>query len=327
MKPQPDPGTALRLVLAGSTSPLGRELQELLEGKACEWDVALIETGQYESLIEEFGAHIDVVGALTNERIESSEVVILACGPQIVNDYLERGAGLPRLTIDLSGAPRPGPIFVRGLSGAWQSPSQVVAVPRAEAIVLGHLLQRLDDAGGVSAAEATVLVPASEHGIDGVERLERETAEVLNFRRPGPLDGRTTAFNVIVPDPTSRERKIRISRQIGALGGARCPAPSLQYARIPLLHGMVLSIHVRTGREITEEEALDILTRNGGDRTVVSGACTPAEVSGSDRIHVTHVEEGGDPGAMWLWVVVDNTRLVADNVMALLDAYRAARDS
>ncbi len=315
-----------RIAIVGSTSPIGKDLRDLLADKAApDFQLTLLDTDEYAGLLQEFRDQIQIVNMISPERLRSADIAVFACSPELLEQYVESGLPLPPLTIDLTNGERVSPVFVKGLRSTanpdWcKTPGEVCVAPRAEAIVLSNLLARLDASIGVAGSEATVLLPASESGRTRIEELQQHTIQALKFQ-PTASEGRhPLAFNVMGPDVESAARSTRVARQVGQLCGVRCPAPAMVFAQVPQFHGTALSIHIRLGRESTREEILQTLTSDGEAGFCYGQEQTTLSVAGSEKATITRIDKAADLDSFWIWIAADNIRVAARNAFELIRA-------
>lgn len=317
MNAESDIPFAPRVAIVGSTSPIGRELRQTLEDHPGRWPLTMLDTDEYAGLLQEFSGEIEIVQVISPDRLEEADVAVFACAPRFLYEYLDSGAYLPPVTVDLTGGERVGPIYVDGVSPEGQSRQRgPVIAPRAGTIVIARILERLHTDVGVVSSEATVLESASECGGQAMDTLQQETIQVLNFQTSRERAGQR-AFNLIGPDAASDRRAARVARQIGSISGDGCRAPALRFVSVPLFQGEAVSMHVRLREDLSVEDVVRALTRDS--LTVQSDSpLSPLEVLGTDRIHLAHVGEGADENTFWLWIVTDNMRVAARNALELI---------
>ena len=325
MSAGPEPRTAPRIAIIGSTSPIGKALRELLEEDGGDWNLTILDTDEYAGLLQEFRNEIEIVRVISPERLEQVDAAVFTCAPDFLNEYLDSQAYLPGFTIDVTGGERNGRVFVDGISDVPPAGARdPVIAPRADTIVLSRILGRLHAAVGVEACEATILESAAENGSKTMDRLQEETVEVLSFKRAEDQFDQL-AFNLIGPDDRARRRAARVARQIGSVSGDGCRAPAIQFTSVPMFEGTALSVHIRLRADLSQEDLVDMLAE--GSLVVISEPSqTPLEALGKASIHLSSIGPGADPNAFWLWIVTDNLRLAADNVVQLIRKVTAARE-
>jgi aspartate-semialdehyde dehydrogenase len=312
-----EPGSAPRIAIVGSTSPIGKELRQVLEESTIPWQLIMLDTDEYAGLLQEFGGKIEIVKVISPEHLEDADVAVFACAPQFLKEYLDSGAYLPPVTLDLTGGEQTGRVYVDGISGREESRREgPLIAARAETVIIARVLERLHHTAGVDGCEATVLESTSEQGSSAMDKLQEEAVEVLSFHEDDDKSGQR-AFNLIGPDGSTERRAIRIARQIGSVSGDGCPAPAMQFVAVPLFQGEAVSMHVRLREGLTVDELESLLTRDSLTVTAETPR-TPLEVIGSEDIHLSSVSEGADENTFWIWIVADNLRLAAVNAVRLI---------
>src|ERR1043165_8599857 len=107
------------IAIVGSTSLLGKELREMLEGRGLPLGkLTLLETEEYAGLLQEFAGEIQITQVISPAAFDATDIAFLTCSPEIMHSYLESGAKFPDLTIDLTQAGREGNIYLHGISDA-----------------------------------------------------------------------------------------------------------------------------------------------------------------------------------------------------------------
>jgi aspartate-semialdehyde dehydrogenase len=325
--PGPGPGPRTpRIAIVGSTSPVGKELREFLESDSQDWNLTLLDTDEYAGLLQEFAGKIEIVNVISPKRLADVDVAVFTCAPQFLKEYLDSGAYLPPITLDVTGGDRNGPVYVDGLSPELKAAAKgPLIAPRADTLVLSHVLNRLHLTAGVRASEATILESASEKGSATMDKLQEETVQILTFQQEEDTRGQL-AFNIVGPDEAQRRRAARVARQIGSVVSDGCPAPALQFASVSMFQGMALSVHVRLVREVSTDQLVRILTE-GSLLENAEKPPTPQNVLGAGSMQLAGVSEGADPNAFWLWIVTDNLRLAAENTARLIRSLTYGRPS
>src|SRR5438876_4296659 len=198
------------VAIVGSTSLLGKELRQMLEDRS--WPagrIALLETEEYAGLLQEFAGDLRITQVITPETLADVDIAFFTCSPEIMQSYVASGAKFPDLTIDLTQAGREGMVVLWGRGGADRTPHDISAAralkgqlyfvnPHPAAIVIGRLLSALHKKFVVKSAAITVLQPASERGNPGVDELQEQTVNLLNFQEfETKVFNAQLAFNIL----------------------------------------------------------------------------------------------------------------------------------
>src|SRR5947208_1928623 len=133
------------IAIVGSTSLLGKELQQMIEDRGLSLGrLTLLETEEYAGLLQEFAGDIQITQVISPEALEDIDIAFFTCSPEIMQSYVASGAAFPELTIDLTQTGHPGTLFLHGISGASVLRRKGYYVsPHPGAIVLGRVLSEL----------------------------------------------------------------------------------------------------------------------------------------------------------------------------------------
>jgi aspartate-semialdehyde dehydrogenase len=259
--------------------------------------------------------------------------VILAGPAESTHAALELSGELPAIDVsgyaeDLPNARLRAPVVEDG--EADDEPGvQVVAHPAAIAIAM--LVRRLHAGDPLRRVVAQVFAPASEHGPDGVEELQRQTVSLLSFQNlPQAVFDTQAAFALLTrygeEAPVALEDiEARIERHLATLlavpgDGEGAPMPSLRLVQAPVFHGYSISLWV----EFENNPGVDTLEESLGTGLIEvrgPGVEPPNNVgqAGQGGITAGAIQaDRNDPEACWFWLVADNVRLQAENALAVL---------
>jgi aspartate-semialdehyde dehydrogenase len=177
-------------------------------------------------------------------------------------------------------------------------------------------LSSLHNAFGIKSSTVTLIEPASEHGAAGVDELQEQTVNLLNFQ---PVESRTfkgqIAFNVLV-DPVSSDRtEDRILRQLSDILGDPFPLPMIAALQGPVFysHGYSVFVHLHEAPSVTAiQEKLNL--ENSGIEW--SDGASPVTAVGTDRILAGRIRQDvNQPAAYSIWLAADNLRLAVANAL------------
>ena len=300
------------IAVVGSTSLLGKELQDMLETRDFPVGrLALLETEEYAGLLQEFAGEIQITQVISPETFDDIDIAFFTCSPGIMRAYVASGARFPELTIDLTQAGLDGTVYLEGISNPRSLKSRGYFVnPHPATIVIARTLFRLHNKYGVQSAAVTVLEPASERGNAGVDELQEQTVSLLNFHQLSNkvFDGQL-AFNILPEQDASEKTEKRIMEQLFSILGDAFPKSLITAAQMPVFHSHVYSMFVEL---LTTPSVADLATQLERGTDLPS----PVGVVGTDKIHVGRIR--GDPnhaGAYALWVFADNLRVAASNAI------------
>ncbi len=271
------------------------------------------------------------VEAVSDEALRGVTAAIFALPPALAQPWIDKARKQGVWAIDVSGALRSDPsakLVVPGFNdGAlFEGDGRQVFVPSPAAQALTLSLEPWRKAFGLVMADATVLSGAASAGKAGVERLTRQTAELLNAKEP-QVDTfpHRLAFNVIPGDAqfeaglSLAERAILV--ELARLwAGPTLPAATVTCLAVPTFHGQLLSVSAHLGQEV-DAEALREAWRSSSALKVLD---TPEEhvypmpmLSTDDgAIHVGRLR--AHRGRAQFVASVDNTFRAADAAVALV---------
>jgi aspartate-semialdehyde dehydrogenase len=306
------------IAIVGSTSLLGKELKEMIEdGNFPKGRLLLLETEEYAGLLQEFAGEIQITQIISPEAFEDIDIAFFACSPEIMNSYISSGARLPELTIDLTQTDQQGTLFLHGISDPRLLKTRGHFInPHSAVIVLARVLSTLHNTFGVRSAAVTVLEPASERGNAGVDELQEQTVNLLNFQQveSKAFNGQI-AFNVLQERVASDRTEDRILNQLSTILGSAFPMPMVATLQAPVFHSHCFSVFVQLRDNPTPETIVQKLglTSLGMEW---SNSPSPVGVVGTEKIHVGRVrQDPNHPASYSLWIVSDNLRLAAANAI------------
>jgi aspartate-semialdehyde dehydrogenase len=209
-------------------------------------------------------------------------------------------------------------------------PKGIVANPNCTTMAAMPVLKPLHERAGLVRLTVASYQAVSGSGGKGVHELDRQLRGAYAAGDPTglALDGRSVqvpapelyavpvAFNVVplagslVDDgslETDEEQKLRNeSRKILHIPGLRVSGTCV---RVPVFTGHSLAIHAEFERDITPDEALDLLKNAPG--VIVTDVPNPLEAAGRDEVFVgrVRVDQAAPEGkGLVLFVVGDNLR-------------------
>jgi len=314
---------SLKIGLAGATGALGKEILAVLDEAPWRPDrvVALASPSSSVPFVD-YGEEQLPVDDLEMEALEDLAALILAVPPAVARVAGERAvaAGVP--VIDCSGvfAEDPGvPLVIPWVNpeALEELPSQgVVAIPSPTATLLASVLGVLRRAGVRGEVDATVFLPASVFGRDGMEELSAQVIALFNQRTPPRrVFDHGLAFDLVpqvgaVDDEGWSEVEVRAEHELRRLIGLVEPA-AITIVGVPLFSGISASVHVRTAQVVDSGLVARILRDGGAVLPRSSGARylpRPRRVNAEPFVHVGRVRRDRSGKGLHLWVSLDNLR-------------------
>jgi len=322
-------GSDVVVGVVGATGALGGEILAVLDKAPWRPDevVALARASTSTGHVT-YGEEQLVVDDAAHQVFDELDLVLLAVPASEARPVGERAveAGVP--LVDASGvflADGDVPLVV-----PWVNPEalgmaqrQVVAVPSLSGLLLGSLLGPLHRAGFGGRASATVLMPASSQGREGIDELSRQVVALFNSATPPRKVFPTgLAFDLLpqVGDTDASgwsqvERRAAAEAQV--LSGWPTPV-SVTSVGVPLFSGVGATVELVLDRSVPAEMVHKVLV-DGGLRAAEDpgprALPRPRKVEGHPFVHFGRLRQGED-GALHLWLAMDNLRAAATVMVA-----------
>jgi len=303
---------------------LGEELKGELEKRRHLWDRLLLLSDDEEEVghLTEVAREAAVVRRLDPGDLDSVAVAFFCGGIEAERPLL---ATVPPETTAIVLSPDAalgdGLPAVAGVGGGGVEPGQVLVSPHPGAVLLTHLLAPLL-ALQPERAVATVTQPASLAGKEGLDELFEQTRAILTFstERPEAIFGRQLAFNHYPPEPSLPP----LAPVVQACLGDGLPL-GVRVLQGGSFHGISASLWVRFADDPGPEALRQALAASPRLELTAEGEPEPSLVEAANReeILVGAIRaEAGDPGAFWLWAVMDN--LTVGSAINAVDLAEAA---
>lgn len=323
------------IAIVGGESLMARELKELLPAISPLLDLRFIagEVGATKLARDEEGNAM-VLSALTEDNLAGMDAIILAGSADASLKAMELAGPKGPPIIDLTGTLEEQPrarLRAPGLEGDEERPMDTIdVVAHPAAIALATLLRRIAVRFAVARCVCEVFEPASERGQRGLTELQQQTVNLLSFKPlPKEVFDAQSGFNLLAAygeeSPYNLEEiEARIDRHLATLLiPVRMPMPSLRLVQAPVFHGysMSLWIEFESTVEVAQvEEAIacaQIDVRRAAEEPPnnVGAAGEAGLIAGGIRSDRNH------PRALWMWLVTDNLRLVADAAVTIAKEY------
>ncbi len=326
------------LAIVGSTSLLGRELRDLLEGKPLPAAIKLIGAEDEDTLtLTEHAGEPVVMTGLDEDVLRDARVVLLAgssASSKKACHIMER-TGARGTLVDLTAFCEDSPLarlrapMLEAPGSRWPADAiHVIAHPAAIALAL--FFARVHRHHPIRRSLVHVFEPASERGRAGVEELKEQTVSLLTFKDlPKRVFDEQLGFNILArygsEAPEALEQfELRIERHLASLLAAQegPPMPSLRLIQAPVFHGYSFSVWAELAAPCAPAELEQALA---DERIDVRGADleapTAVGIAGQSGIAVGAIRpDRNNPRAIWFWVAADNLRILAENALAVAGA-------
>lgn len=324
------------LAIVGGESLLGKEVRELLEASSLAVNIKLIASADAvnTSIITAVRDEPVVINSIDMADLGSAEVLVLA-GEQESSrkayEQIESVKATP-LVIDVNGGLEDHP-GTRLRAPMAEPPGteaaaaiQVIAHPAAIAIAL--FLAHLRKAGVIRRSVIEIFEPASERGQSGIEELQKQTVALLSFKPlPKEIYDTQVAFNLLPEFGSDSPHKLaeielKIDRHLASLlaTDGNVPMPSLRVMHGPVFHGYSISVWAEFDQNPGTDAIMDALASNDIDlRVATHEPPSNVGVAGQRGITVGAIApDRNHPRAFWFWIVADNLRIAAENVVEVV---------
>ena len=331
-----------KIAIAGASTLVGRELKEVLEeSPLAAADFALLDEETAHGQLEQVGDEIAIVQAIGADAFERVDFTFFCGSESLTRKHWRQALRAGSTVLDLSGAlDQETGVLVRAPwlgseAAAADLFTPAVAPAHPAALALALLLERLQQAGPVRMAFATLLEPASEFGRAAMDELHQQTVNLLSFQDlPRAMYDAQAAYNLLSGLGESAKVSLsvaeaRIRRHYAALSAGRWPAMALQVIHAPVFHGHTFSIAVEMEHPV-EVGALEEALSGDHVDLVLEDTDSPSNLAATGQNDVLvrlRTEQGprssSQASRLWLWAASDNLRLNAQNaVQCALDLRR-----
>ena len=323
-----------KIAIAGASTLLGRELKDALtESPLAASNFILLDEEDLQGQLDQVGDEITFVQPIAPEAFERVDFTFFCGSEDLTRKHWRDALRSGSTVLDLSGAlDQEASVVVRA---PWLgseadavdlfTPAVVPAHPAALALTL--LFERMQQAGPVRFAAATLLLPASEFGRSALDELHQQTTSLLSFQGlPRELYDAQAAYNLLAGLGEGAKVGLnaveaRVRRQYATLSAGRLPVLALQVIHAPVFHGHTFSIAIELERPV-EIAALEEALSGGHLDLVLEDTDSPSNLAstGQNDVLVRMRPEIGTRNSsqisrLWLWAASDNLRLQAQNAV------------
>ncbi len=318
-------GTDLRVGVVGATGALGAEIVSVLDAAPWRPDilVPLASPATTQSHIEYGGARIAVDDA-RDEALEGLDAVVLALPAPGARALGEAAAALGVPVVDCTGVfadDADVPLVVPWINpeALQDVPRGILAVPDPAVLLLASALGPLRRAGVDGRASATVLLPASRFGRDGIQEMSRQVMALFNAATPprkvfpgGLAFDLLPGVGELLPDGWTSDEQA-VSERLGYL--VDWPEPvDVTIVGVPVFSGISATLQLTPPRALQAGLAERVLTDGGvrfTDDPSLRAIPRPRRVEGQPFAYGARPRIGGDGHTLHLWLTMDNLRAVA----------------
>ena len=316
-----------RVAVIGATGNVGREMLAILAEREFPMDeVAAVASSRSQGLEIEIGDSGKTVKCQNLEHFDFSgwDIALFAAGSGPTKEYAPKAAAAGCVVIDNSSLYRMDPdvplivpeVNPDAIDGYKKR--NIIANPNCSTAQMVVALKPLHDAAGIKRVVVSTYQSVSGAGKEGMDELFEQSRAIFVGDKSEPRKfTKQIAFNVIphidvfLDDGSTKEEWKMVAETKKILD------PKVKVTatcvRVPVFVGHSESINIEFEREISAEEAQNILREAPGimlvDKREDGGYVTPVESAGDYATFISRVRE--DPtveNGLNLWCVSDNLR-------------------
>lgn len=193
----------------------------------------------------------------------------------------------------------------------------IVANPGTNATLLTTVLKPLQRAAGIARVNVVTLQAVSGKDKAGVEELARQATAMFNLKdMEHKVFPQQIAFNVLpqigalLDDGYSRE-ETKLAWEAAKILGQDEGSFNVSCVRVPVFYGHAAAVHLETERDLTPEQAREVLGGAPGVSLLPEGEAPSAvaDAIGNDAVFVGRLRrDQSHARGLDLWLVADNVR-------------------
>ena len=316
---------AFKIAVAGATGNVGREMLDILAERGFPTsEVVALASSRSVGTEVSYGDRTLVVKNLENYDFSDTDICLMSAGGTISQKFSPKIGAQGCVVIDNSSAwrydaevplivPEVNPDAIEGFRK-----KNIIANPNCSTAQLVVALKPLHDAATIKRIVVSTYQSVSGAGKEGMDELFNQSRAVFVA---DPVESKKftkrIAFNVIphidafMEDGyTKEEWKVlaETKKMLDPKIKVTCTA-----VRVPVFIGHSESVNIEFEREITAEQARDILRDAPGcqviDKHENGGYITPYESAGEDATFISRIREDATvEHGLNLWIVSDNLR-------------------
>ncbi|ASK34005.1 aspartate-semialdehyde dehydrogenase [Alloalcanivorax mobilis] len=326
------------LAIVGATGLVGGAFLELLaERQPPLGELFALGSESSQGKTVHFGKRSLKVGKAEEFDFSQVQLVVFAAGAAVSQELVPRAIEAGAMVIDLSPAYRyesDVPLVVAGVNDEQLAAARernLVAAPDAATVQLLLALKPLLAQGELTQVTVTQMQAASSAGRNGVERLARQSARLLNGLDADEGEGAQHAFNLIpvagrLQDNGYTSEELKLMLETRRVLGQPDLAVDVTCVQVPVFHGLSQSVRVQGTLPVTLaqaeacwDHAPGVHMDNGAEG---DGASPVKQILDTLTVRIARVREDIDgQGSLSFWTVADNIKTgAAHNGVLLVEA-------
>ena len=331
-----------RVAIVGAGSLKGKDVAEVLEQRNFpSSEIKLLDDDEATGRLEAVKDEITFIQSVRAGQFEKVDFTFFAADADSTLRNWKQVSNAGSSIVDLSyaleseaGAVIRAPWIERQLGQTITPELAPVPVVAADpiAVVLALLILRVKAAVPVKRAVATVFLPVSEFGQQGMDELHEQTVNLLSFQ-PLPKDmfDVQVAFNLISrygekAVSTLSSVSERILRHYKKITDSQATILSVQVLQPPVFHGDAISLNLQLENTADIAQVSNALAGEHISLTPSSEeAPNNVNAAGQGDILVALAPDAADPNSVWIWATADNLRVAASIAVELAESMAAAR--
>ena len=320
--------TEAQIALVGATGAVGAEVLTVLNSAPWRPDtVTPFARPSTKIPVVQYGEEQLSVEDTEIDRLSEFDLVIVATPAEVARELIDPLARQGVMVVDCSGvatleddAPMVIP-WVNPEALANRDTRDVISVPGPTANLLASVTGPLMRAGLVSSLSATVMVPASCWGRDGLEELSSQVIALFNSGTPPrKIFPGGLAFDLLPEVGQRLENGVTVGELMAQTQLTRLLTEevesSVSLVGVPLFSGIGAHIDIAT-RTIADAGLVERILVDGGvvvDEKSGSISVSPRKVEGQSFVHASRIRCDGH--RLRLWATMDNLRATATVAVA-----------
>jgi aspartate-semialdehyde dehydrogenase len=335
---------AVRVVIAGASTLLGKELKQHLEDSAFPAsDIRLVDEELAAGTLTEAGGEPALIETVEEDTFDRMRFAFFTGSAEFSKRHAAEARRAGATVIDLSGgllgeanarlwipaldAVLPAP----AASAAPGEPQSLFEVPSAPADLVISVSAALAPLG-LSQLAVTVLQPVSEYGTDAIEELESQVVKLLSFQPvPKTIFDAQVGFNILSsygPESglklaAARARIVAESRRY--LDG-RAPLPALMLLQAPVFYSHTCAAYAEFKSAPSLEDVASRL-QAAGLKVADAREEPPTNINVVGEARPVLKQPQRDPSietGVWFWAVADNLRVPAASAVEIAERLLAS---
>lgn len=315
---------AYRIVIAGATGAVGREMIEILEERNFPVsELVLLESEHSEGERVEFKGTSLAVKRLGKDSFAGADIALFSAGEEWSLEFASAAVGAGAVVIDNSSAFRMDPavpLVIPEVNGhRITGQAGIIANPSCSTIGMVMALKPIHDAVTVRRVVVTTLQSVSDAGKEAMDELAGQTVALLNFRDVEvSVFPHQIAFNCLphidafLEDGFTKEER-NLAQETRKILEDDAIGITATTVRVPVFRCHAASINVETERAITPNDARAALACMPGvmvyDDPVRNIYPLQLDAAGKDEVYVGRIRQDETvSNGLHLWIVSDNLR-------------------